>query len=101
MRFVSTLCCPTDSSYLTGTFVDWFAGDGRYNTLYHCMGGDIFWIVATVVLDLSVAAGYIVIAKHWWKNQRLLAPSPARDALRSMRNIFLFCGICGYLFIPV
>jgi signal transduction histidine kinase len=101
MTAVSTICCPNDSSYLTGTFFDWFTGDGRYHTLYDCMGGDIFWIVATVTLDLAVACGYILIARHWWKNQRLLGPSPARTALGHMRNIFLFCGICGYVFIPI
>jgi signal transduction histidine kinase len=86
---------------MTGTFLDWFTGDGRYSTLYHCMGGDTFWVIATVVLDLAVAAGYLVIARHWWVNERMLGPSPARQALRNMRNIFLFCGLCGYIFIPI
>src|SRR4051794_31690503 len=80
---------------------DWFAGNGRYTNLVHCMGHDTFWIVVTVTLDFAVAAGYLLIALHWWKNQRYLADSPAKHALGNMRNIFLFCGICGYLFIPV
>jgi signal transduction histidine kinase len=79
----------------------WLAGDGLYMNLIHCMGHDTFWIVTTVVLDLAVAAGYVVIAMHWWKNQRLLPDVPAKRALAHMRNIFLFCGICGYLFIPI
>jgi signal transduction histidine kinase len=94
-------CCPADVSYLTGTFLDWFTGNGSYSTLFHCMGGDWPWIAATVVLDLTVACGYLLIAKHWWANERTLPNIPARRALANMRNIFLFCGICGYVFIPV
>jgi signal transduction histidine kinase len=82
--------------------IDWFAGDGHYMDLKHCMHGDTFWIAATVVLDLAVALGYGLIAIHWWKNQRLLGNNPAAQAaLGNMRNIFLFCGICGYVFIPI
>lgn len=79
----------------------WLAGDGLYMDLIHCMGHDKFWIVTTVILDLAVAAGYVVIAMHWWKNSRLLPDIPAKRALSQMRNIFLFCGICGYIFIPI
>lgn len=83
--------------------IDWFAGgERRYMTLTHCMSHDTFWITVTILLDLSVAAGYGLIALHWWTNQRRLpAESPARRALGRMRNIFVFCGLCGYLFIPI
>ena len=83
--------------------LDWFAGGAHhsYMTLVHCMGHDWLWIGVTVALDLAVASGYLVIARHWWSNQRTLAPGPARKALGSMRNIFVFCGICGYIFIPI
>lgn len=82
--------------------LDWFAGGSyQYMTLYHCMGHDLLWVMITVVLDLSVAAGYTVIAFHWWKNQKSLPPGEARQALGRMRNIFIFCGLCGYLFIPI
>jgi signal transduction histidine kinase len=101
MSLATATCCPSGSGYMTGTFLDWFAGDGSYSTLYHCMGGDTFWIVATVALDLAVAAGYLLIARHWWVNERTLPHIPARRALGNMRNIFLFCGICGYIFIPI
>jgi signal transduction histidine kinase len=82
--------------------LNWFAGgrDG-YMTLVHCMNHDTFWIALTVVLDLAVAFGYILIALHWWRNERALEESQAKVALRSMKNIFLFCGICGYVFIPI
>lgn len=69
--------------------------------LSHCMDHDWPWIAATIGLDLAVAAGYIAIARHWWTNQRRLADGPARRALGDMRTIFLFCGLCGYLFVPI
>src|SRR4051812_31681009 len=81
--------------------LDWFAGNGLYMDLRHCMGHDYFWITVTVLLDLTVASGYIMIAKHWWTNERMLPPSPPKRALGNMRNIFIFCGLCGYLFIPI
>jgi signal transduction histidine kinase len=84
------------------TLVDWFAGGpNRYMTLTHCMNHDWFWIGLTVLLDLAVASGYVVIALHWWRDERPLAESPPKSALRNMKQIFLFCGLCGYLFIPV
>src|SRR5262245_32190728 len=81
---------------------DWLTGGAnRYMTLFHCMRNDVVWIVITVALDVSVATGYMLIALHWWRNQRRVPPTPARTALGNIRNIFIFCGICGYLFIPV
>lgn len=85
---------------LTSIF-DWLSGNGQYMNLIHCMGHDTFWISLTVTLDVAVACGYIVIAMHWWKNQRLLPDVPAKHALAQMRNIFVFCGLCGYIFIPI
>ncbi|MDB5294697.1 MAG: hypothetical protein JWO31_680, partial [Phycisphaerales bacterium] len=66
-----------------------------------CLGHDYPWIAVTVTLDLTVAVGYMLIARHWWLNERLLPDVPARRALASIRNIFLFCGLCGYIFIPI
>jgi signal transduction histidine kinase len=82
--------------------LQWLSGgEMQYHTLSHCMMGDTFWISLTVTLDLLVAAGYILIAYHWNRNEKSLPPSPARTALRMMRNIFVFCGLCGYVFIPI
>jgi signal transduction histidine kinase len=86
---------------LLADFFGWFTNYGRYNTLFHCMSEDVLWVAITVVLDVAVATGYIVIARHWWANSRGLGDSPAKRALGTIRNIFVFCGICGYLFIPV
>ena len=85
-----------------GDLFRWFAGgpDG-YMSLVHCMKGDTFWIVLTVALDLAVAVGYVLIARHWWENEKLLPASHAKLALGNMKRIFLFCGTCGYLFIPI
>jgi signal transduction histidine kinase len=83
--------------------LDWFAGGTRhpYMTLVHCMNHDMPWIAVTVALDLAVALGYVMIALHWRRNERTVPDSPAKFALGSMKNIFLFCGLCGYVFIPI
>ena len=84
------------------TTLQWFSGgEDQYHPLTHCMQSQWFWITTTVALDVAVAVGYVRIAFHWRKNELTLPPSPARRALATMRNIFTFCGICGYLFIPV
>lgn len=83
-------------------FFHWFSGGAnQYMRLDHCMNHDIPWIVITVSLDLAVAGGYLLIARHWWVNERTLPNNGAKTALKSMRNIFAFCGVCGYIFIPI
>ena len=83
-------------------FLRWFTGgEHQYMRLYGCMQHDTFWVTVTITLDLMIAAGYVIIAGHWWKNQRNLPDIPAKRALSDMRNIFIFCGLCGYIFIPV
>ena len=85
-----------------GDLARWLAGgpDG-YMDLAHCMKGDTFWITLTVILDMAVAMGYILIALHWAENERSLPNSQAKAALGHMKRIFLFCGTCGYIFIPI
>jgi signal transduction histidine kinase len=84
------------------SLLNWFAGGTTpYRTLFQSMSRDWTWISVTVTLDLAVATGCSLIALHWWKNQKGMSPGPAHRALGHMRNIFVFCGICGYLFIPV
>lgn len=101
------MLCLAALSDIWNSFSDWAVGrdaanPGGYHTLWQCMSGDTFWIALTVMLDIAVAAGYVLIAYHWYANQRTVAVrSPARVALLNMRNIFLFCGLCGYLFIPI
>jgi len=81
--------------------LQWFTGGGGYRKLAHCMNYDTFWIALTVVLDLTVAAGYVFITAHWRRNERRLEQSAAKSALGSMKRIFVLCGVCGYLFIPI
>lgn len=92
----------TSDVKLLRSLIDWFAGgpDG-YMTLVHCLNSDWTWIGVTVALNLGVALGYLLIALHWRRNERKLPDSPAKAALGSMKNIFLFCGLCGYVFIPI
>ncbi len=87
---------------LFGDLLRWFSGgpDG-YMSLHHCLKGDTFWIALTVILDVAVALGYVMIARHWWVNEKSLPESQAKRALGDMKRIFLFCGTCGYLFIPI
>jgi signal transduction histidine kinase len=85
-------------------FIDWFTGGSThpYMRLVECMSSDWTWIAITVGLDIAVAAGYSLIALHWWKNSRLVpSDSPPKRALDRIRNIFIFCGLCGYIFIPI
>ena len=89
--------------FVISNVLDWFTGgvDHPYMRLTHCMNHDSVWIALTVGLDLAVGAGYAVIATHWWQNGRNLPDVPARRALANIRNIFVFCAICGYMFIPI
>src|SRR5258708_470397 len=82
--------------------IDWFSGGAnQYHDLAHCMRHDRFWIAVTVVLDVAVACGYVVIAAHWRKTEKSIENSPSKQALGRLKKIFIFCGICGYIFIPI
>jgi PAS domain S-box-containing protein len=82
--------------------INWFAGGANgYHNLAHCMRYDSFWIGLTVALDLAVAGGYVVIAARWRRNEKGLASGPSKTALGRLKKIFIFCGLCGYLFIPI
>lgn len=85
-----------------GDILDWFAGGGDgYLTLGRSLRYDRVWIAAAVVLDLFLSAGVALIAFHWWRFGRHLRPSPAGAALAQLKTIFLLCGLCGYLFVPL
>jgi len=82
--------------------IEWFSGGPNgYMSLVDCMNHDWLWIWTTVILNLAVASGYVIIALHWRRNERHLAESPAKSALSRMKTIFILCGLCGYLFIPI
>jgi PAS domain S-box-containing protein len=83
-------------------FLRWFSGgDAQYMPSLHCMKEDITWIVLIVSVCLLNALGYAIIATHWQKNEKLMADGDAKEALRRLKWIFILCGTCGYVFIPV
>ncbi len=80
----------------------WFTGGDRpYHNLFHCMRQDTLWVTITVALDLAVASGYVLIAMQWWRSEKVVQDSPSKKSLGQLKNIFIFCGLCGYLFIPI
>ena len=77
----------------------WFSGgDNQYMNLWHCMNHDALWVTIVIVLCSAIILGYLKIAFHWYTNLKTLSRSLAKSSLFNMVNIFLFCGICGYLF---
>lgn len=83
-------------------FFLWFSGGpNQYMNLFDCMRSDYLWITINCFLCFSIVVGYMVIAAHWYRNFKNLKQGLARSSLFNMVNIFLFCGICGYLFVPI
>lgn len=80
-------------------FLYWLIDDnGRYMPTFDCLGKD--WLMASIVifLNLSILAGYLMIARHWFRNRKRNLDPNAKDALKYMVWIFLLCGVCGYGF---
>jgi signal transduction histidine kinase len=89
-------------THAIGAASDWATGHGAYMKLSECMGGDYFWITLTICLCLAVAAGYGLIGYHWNENRKRAPVNSSADlALVSIRNIFLLCGFCSYIFLPI
>jgi signal transduction histidine kinase len=65
------------------------------------MKHDTFWVVATITLNILIALGYWRISHIWKKQEWGLEDGPEKRSMSYLKNIFLFCGICGYLFIPL
>jgi signal transduction histidine kinase len=90
--------------------LDWFAGgpghnscdpEAGYTTLWHCMKHDTFWVTVTVILNVLISIGYWRISYLWKQQERELEDGPEKRSMNNLKNIFLFCGVCGYLFIPI
>lgn len=80
----------------------WFTGgSNQYMPSAHCMGYDWFWIILTITLCLANTAAYLIIARHWHKNEKTLSGGPAKESLRKMKLIFIWCGLCGYIFMSL
>lgn len=84
-------------------FLDWFTGGEFYNyhNLFMCMDNDFISITLVVALCVAVIAGYGIIAYRWSKAASDAPESEAKKALRDLKWIFIFCAICGYLFVVI
>lgn len=83
------------------SFLEWFTGGEHYNyhTLIHCMDHDMVSIAIVVLLCIGVFSGYMAIAYRWLKAAEEAPESEAKKALNDLKWIFLFCGVCGYLWV--
>lgn len=80
-------------------FVQWFAGgDTPYLPAIHCMRNDWFWIGTTIALDIVIIVGYSIIAARWRRSAKLAKDSAAARCLNDLRQIFIWCAVCGYAF---
>jgi signal transduction histidine kinase len=60
------------------------------------MRHDTPWIVAIVSLSGIVVIGYAWIAYKWHRDEKLVHDPVTKRPLRLQRQIFFWCGICGY-----
>lgn len=64
-------------------------------TLDGCVGNS--WLKWILILEcLGVLVSYLIIARNWHHLEKLATSNDGKRALRSLRNIFVLCGICGY-----
>lgn len=79
----------------------WFSGgsDFQYHNLIHCMDYDFINITLVILMCVGVFTGYMVIAYRWSKASNEVPDSEAKRALNDLKWIFLFCGVCGYLWV--
>lgn len=82
-------------------FFGWFTGGEiySYHNLFHCMDNDIVTITIVVLLCVGVFTGYMFIAYRWFDAACDVPDSEAKSALNDLKWIFIFCGICGYLWV--
>lgn len=72
--------------------LDWFTGHGKYQTFWHCLGGDAQWAIAIATEDMIIFFGYLIIAYGWWRRSRT-QKGEAASSLTSLMWIFIFCGL--------
>ena len=82
--------------------VDWFTGGGSYMPRVDCLRTaagepDWFWIIALLVLNCMVVAGYLRIFVFWRRAFLAEAPQDRNHKLMELAWIFLWCAACGYL----
>ncbi len=63
------------------------------------MDHDYLTIALAVISCAGVFTGYWIIAWRWSQAARNAPQSEGKKALHDLKWIFIFCGICGYLWI--
>ncbi|CAA9429468.1 MAG: hypothetical protein AVDCRST_MAG64-3433 [uncultured Phycisphaerae bacterium] len=77
----------------------WFSGGARqYMPSIHCMNHDWFWVYLTILTSGAIIVGYAMIALKWRTSERLVSQAAVKQILRDLRNIFIWCAVCGYGF---
>jgi len=80
--------------------MDWFTNYGAYQTLLHCLGGDVGWIAALVVFSFTNCIGYLMIAAHWRGLAATISDHDLKKDVSRLMFIFAFCGLT-YLWVIV
>lgn len=79
---------------------DWFTGYGRFNTLEHCMAGDLPAILFFAGTSFSVTVGYLFIAVLAWRAmvRNKAEKGPLIKSFYGFIWTFILCAFCGYVF---
>ena len=91
------------SGPVTGTPLDFFTNGGNYMPRTHCLADeagnpDWPWIIALLVMNATVIAGYLRIFVFWRRAYLDEAPEDRNKKMMKLAYIFLFCAVCGYAF---
>lgn len=70
-------------------------------TLLECMHGDVLSAGTACLLCVFVLSAYWVIAWRWSHLADGSETHGQVDSLRTLRWIFIWCGVCGYGFVPM
>ena len=81
---------------------DVFTNYGNYLPRTHCLlradgTPDWPWIIFSVVANVGVLSGYILIFRFWRRSYTAEAPADRNKKLMYLAWIFLLCAISGYL----
>jgi len=79
-----------------------FTNDGAYRARTHCLvteagSPDWPWIIALIVVNLTVIVGYLRIFTFWKRCYREEQPEHRDGKLMDLAHIFLWCAVCGYV----
>lgn len=80
---------------------DWVTGNGQYHTFPQCLNGDYITCAIIILLGVSIATGYIVIALAWRRISMQIKDLAAKRSMNTLMMIFIYCAFCGYLWHPI